>query len=73
LDINVMTDEGITPLKIAADHDAEFEQFMRSRGARDIDLFYLMEKDEQVNSTGESSATVAASQSSAMNKRIMQT
>jgi hypothetical protein len=51
LDINAMSDEGMTVFKIAQEReDPEFEEFVKSRGARDVNLFYLIEKEEKQKS-----------------------
>jgi ankyrin repeat protein len=44
--INAITNDGLTPLKIAIDNgNKEFEQFLRQRGAKEITVFTIAEQD----------------------------
>jgi ankyrin repeat protein len=44
--INAMTNDGLTPLKIAMENgNKDFEQLLRKRGAKEITVFMLAEQD----------------------------
>jgi len=48
LDINAMTKKGATPIKIARDNsDTEFVQFLKSLGAKEVDLFTYISIQEK--------------------------
>lgn len=46
VNINAMTNDGLTPLKIAIENgNKKFEQLLRNRGAKEITVFTLAEQD----------------------------
>jgi ankyrin repeat protein len=44
--INAMTNDGLTPLKIAIENgNKDFEKLLRKRGAKEITVFMIAEQD----------------------------
>jgi hypothetical protein len=57
VDPNCMTNDGLTPLKIAQQNqDQEIEKILRAGGAKELDLFTIVEDAELLKSVQHSDA-----------------
>jgi hypothetical protein len=57
VDPNCMTNDGLTPLKIAQQNqDQEIEKLLRASGAKELDLFTIVEDAELLKSVQRSDA-----------------